>query len=212
MKGMSQLDAAAAPLASVEPSRVSLAVKNVFDRVGAAVLLLLAIPLLLALVLAIRLTSPGPALFTQPRVGRYGECFRIVKLRTMAHGAEADPADGGPKVPNDPRITGVGRFLRRWSLDELPNLWNVLLGDMSLVGPRPDMPGGALDAAGSLAERRLDVRPGLTGLWQVSGRSDLDLRQRVHLDVEYVERWSLGLDLRILARTVVAVVRGNGAY
>lgn len=210
---MSQLDAVvSAPLASVEPSRASLAAKAALDRAGAAVLLVLAIPLLLALVVAIRLTSPGPALFTQPRVGRHGERFRIVKLRTMAHGAEAELADGGPKVPTDPRITGVGRFLRRWSLDELPNLWNVLLGDMSLVGPRPDMPGGALDGAGSLAERRLDVRPGLTGLWQVSGRSDLDLRQRVHLDVEYVERWSLGLDLRILGRTVVAVVRGNGAY
>lgn len=210
---MSQLDAVvSAPLTSVEPSRASLAAKVVLDRLGAAVLLLLAIPLLAALAVAIRLTSPGPALFTQPRVGRNGERFRIVKLRTMAHGAEAELADGGPKVPADPRITGVGRFLRRWSLDELPNLWNVLLGDMSLVGPRPDMPGGVLDAAGSLAERRLDVRPGLTGLWQVSGRSDLDLHQRVHLDVEYVERWSFGLDLRILGRTVVAVVRGNGAY
>jgi lipopolysaccharide/colanic/teichoic acid biosynthesis glycosyltransferase len=189
--------------------RVPLVVKAIIDRVGAALALLLVAPLLLVLVMAIRATSPGSALFTQPRVGRHGRVFRIVKLRTMLHGAEAELADGALKVPGDPRITRIGRTLRRWSLDELPNLWNVLRGDMSLVGPRPDVPDSPLDAS---APARLQVRPGLTGLWQVSGRSDLDLDQRARLDVHYVEHWSLALDARILGRTLAAVVRGEGAY
>lgn len=197
---------------AVVGSRGALVVKAALDRIGALAALLALLPLLGVLVLAVRLTSPGPALFTQPRVGRSGELFRIVKLRTMVHGAEAELADGGPKVPGDPRITGIGRWLRRWSLDELPNLLNVLRGDMSLVGPRPDLPGGVVSTAGPEAARRLDVRPGLTGLWQVSGRSALGLDDRVHLDVRYVDEWSLGLDARILARTLVAVVRGTGAY
>jgi lipopolysaccharide/colanic/teichoic acid biosynthesis glycosyltransferase len=216
---MTQLDAvivvpaaASVPASSVAPARVAVLAKAALDRVAAAVLLAVSMPFLAMLVIAVRSTSPGPALFTQPRIGRDGELFRIVKLRTMVHGAEAELADGGPKVPGDPRITGLGRVLRRWSLDELPNLWNVLRGDMSLVGPRPDVPGGVLASAGPDAARRHDVRPGLTGLWQVSGRSDLDLDSRVRLDVDYVQRWSLGLDLRILARTLAAVVRGTGAY
>jgi lipopolysaccharide/colanic/teichoic acid biosynthesis glycosyltransferase len=185
--------------------------KDVADRFVAALLLLATVPLLAVLVLAVRLTSPGPALFTQPRVGRGGRVFRIVKLRTMAHGAEAELADGRPKVPGDPRITVVGRLLRRWSLDELPNQWNVLRGDISLFGPRPDVPGGVMSAP-AVPARRLDVRPGLTGLWQVSGRSDLDVAERTRLDLEYVDSWSFALDARILARTVVAVVKGTGAY
>jgi lipopolysaccharide/colanic/teichoic acid biosynthesis glycosyltransferase len=185
--------------------------KEVADRVVAGILLLLAVPLLAALVLTVRLTSPGPALFTQPRVGRGGRVFRIVKLRTMAHGAEAELADGRPKVPGDPRITAVGRLLRRWSLDELPNLWNVVRGDMSLVGPRPDVPGGVMSGP-AIPARRLDVRPGLTGLWQVSGRSALGVAERTRLDLDYIDSWSFALDARILARTVVAVVKGTGAY
>lgn len=203
---------ASAASTSAVGRRAMLLVKAAVDRAGAAVALLVLLPLLAVLVVAVRATSPGPALFTQPRVGRDGQLFRILKLRTMIHGAEAELADGGPKVPGDPRITRVGRWLRRWSLDELPNLVNVLRGDMSLVGPRPDLPGGVLATAGAEAVRRLDVRPGLTGLWQVNGRSSLDLDERIRLDVRYVDEWSLGLDARILARTVVAVVRGVGAY
>jgi len=192
--------------------RAALAAKAVVDRVGAVVALVVLLPLLAALVVAVRVTSPGPALFTQPRVGRDGELFRIVKLRTMVHGAEAELADGGPKVPGDPRITRVGRWLRRWSLDELPNLLNVARGDMSLVGPRPDVPGGVLAGAGPQADRRLDVRPGLTGLWQVSGRSDLSWEDSVRLDLYYVENWSFAGDIQILWKTVSAVVLRRGAY
>jgi lipopolysaccharide/colanic/teichoic acid biosynthesis glycosyltransferase len=191
------------------PRGVAFVAKTVLDRVGAAVALVLVAPVLLVLIVAIRLTSSGPAFFTQPRVGRNGRVFRIVKLRTMEHGAEAELADSDPKVPGDPRITRVGRVLRRWSLDEVPNLWNVVCGDMSLVGPRPDVPGNPVDA---LAPCRLEVRPGLTGLWQISGRSDLAFAERVRLDEAYVAGWSFWLDVRILTRTVVAVLRGTGAY
>ncbi len=191
------------------PGTLQLFVKAAVDRVGATVGLLVLAPLFVVLVVAIRLTSPGPAFFTQPRVGRHGHAFRMVKLRTMVHGAEDELANSGPKVPGDPRITPVGRFLRRWSLDELPNLWNVVRGDMALVGPRPDVPGNALD---DIAPDRLAVRPGLTGAWQVSGRSDLSIEDRVRLDLAYVDGWSLLVDLKILARTVTAVVNGKGAY
>jgi lipopolysaccharide/colanic/teichoic acid biosynthesis glycosyltransferase len=198
------------PVEVVAPgSRAARIGKAVLDRAGAAILLLVLLPALLLMVLAIRLTSPGPALFTQPRVGRHGRVFRIVKLRTMRHGLEAALADSGDKRPDDPRITSLGRMLRRWSLDELPNLWNVVRGDMSLVGPRPDGIGNPLDAA---APERMRVLPGLTGLWQVSGRSDLTVDERLQLDRDYVERWSLGLDIRILLRTIPAVLRGTGAY
>lgn len=205
---MTQVDAVLA-LPAVGRSRAALAAKAAVDRLGAALLLLLFAPALLFLVAAIRLSSSGPALYTQPRRGRDGRTFHIVKLRTMVHGAEAELADSGRKQPADPRITPLGRVLRRWSLDEVPNLWNVLRGDMSLVGPRPDVVGGRIDA---LAPRRLDVRPGLTGLWQVSGRCDLELEERALLDTHYVEHWSLALDARILCRTVTAVLRGTGAY
>lgn len=210
-------------VAAVRPrggERLTRAVKAGFDRVTAALALVLLAPVLLALALAIRLTTPGPALFVQTRVGRNGKPFRMVKFRTMYHGAEALVGGllplneaAGPlfKLRNDPRVTRLGRFLRRHSVDELPQLLNVLTGSMSLVGPRPSLPVevACYDAA---ARRRLTVKPGLTGLWQISGRSDLGWHESLSLDLHYVERWSLALDLGVLVRTVRAVVRGHGAY
>jgi exopolysaccharide biosynthesis polyprenyl glycosylphosphotransferase len=211
----------AVPLLEVEepqfvgPKRV---VKNIFDRVLASVaLLVLAVPMAL-LALLVRLTSRGPALFRQTRVGRGGREFAIWKFRSMVTGAELMPvpevndSDGLLfKLRADPRVTPVGRFLRRWSLDELPQLWNVLRGDMSLVGPRPPVP-GEVAGYGDDVRRRLLVKPGLTGLWQVSGRSDLPWEDYVRLDLYYVENWSVSLDLLIMGRTLLAVVRGHGAY
>jgi len=193
------------------------AVKGAFDRVLAALsLAVLALPLV-AIGLLVRLTSPGPALFRQIRIGRDGEQFTIWKFRTMVDGADRMCVDGNDvdgllfKIRRDPRITGVGAFLRRWSLDELPQLFNVLRGDMSLVGPRPPLP-SEVAQYGDDVRRRLLVKPGLTGLWQVSGRSDLPWEECVRLDLRYVENWSVSQDLVILARTAVAVLRGRGAY
>ncbi|MGP3917563.1 sugar transferase [Nonomuraea sp. 10N515B] len=195
-------------------------VKTVFDRLSAvAALLLLALPLL-AIALVIRLTSRGPALFYQTRVGKGGREFRVVKFRTMVADAEqlkyalldANEFDGVLfKIRNDPRITKVGVFLRKYSLDELPQLLNVLRGEMSLVGPRPPLPEEAGRYAADV-RRRLVVKPGMTGLWQVSGRSDLSWEESVRLDLRYVENWSLILDLQILWKTWSVVTRGEGAY
>ncbi|MGP3963323.1 sugar transferase [Nonomuraea sp. 3N208] len=195
-------------------------VKTVFDRlVAVAALLLLALPLL-AIALVIRLTSHGPALFYQIRVGKGGKEFRVVKFRTMVADAEqlkdalldANEFDGVLfKIRNDPRITKVGAFLRKYSLDELPQLLNVLRGEMSLVGPRPPLPEEAGRYAADV-RRRLVVKPGMTGLWQVSGRSDLTWEESVRLDLRYVENWSLILDLQILWKTWSVVTRGEGAY
>ncbi|MGN9845697.1 sugar transferase [Nonomuraea sp. H19] len=195
-------------------------VKTVFDRlVAGAALLLLALPLL-AIALVIRLTSQGPALFYQTRVGKGGKDFRVVKFRTMVVDAErlkdtllgANELDGVLfKIRNDPRITRVGAFLRKYSLDELPQLLNVLRGEMSLVGPRPPLP-EEVAAYGIDVRRRLVVKPGMTGLWQVSGRSDLTWEESVRLDLRYVENWSLILDLQILWKTWSVVTRGEGAY
>lgn len=196
------------------------AMKVAFDY-GATLLLLLVLgPLMLALALAVRLTSRGPALFRQIRVGTNGREFTVYKFRSMVVDAEARlaalrQADEGNgvlfKMREDPRVTRIGRFLRRYSLDELPQLLNVLLGTMSLVGPRPPLPS---EVAGySPTEvRRLRVRPGMTGLWQVSGRSDLTWEESLRLDLRYVDNWSLALDLSILWRTVRAVTQGSGAY
>lgn len=197
-------------------------VKSVFDRTLALLLLVVAAPVLLALTAVIRLTSRGPALFRQSRSGRAGEVFRIYKLRTMHDDAEARRTDvlhrnahgeGAVlfKMPDDPRITPVGRFLRRYSLDELPQLLNVVLGHMSLVGPRPPLP-EEVEKYESRVHRRLLVKPGMTGLWQVSGRSDLPWEEAVRLDLHYVENWSLGLDVAIICKTLLAVVRPHGAY
>jgi exopolysaccharide biosynthesis polyprenyl glycosylphosphotransferase len=194
--------------------------KELFDRIGALLLLALLAPLLIAVALCVRLTSRGPVLFRQVRVGRDGREFRIYKFRSMYVDAEARLAelrhlnehDGVLfKMRNDPRVTPVGRWLRRFSLDELPQLLNVLSGRMSLVGPRPPLPSEVAAYAADV-RRRLAVKPGMTGLWQVSGRSDLSWEEAVRLDLRYVENWSLSLDLVILLRTMTAVVRSSGAY
>jgi len=197
-------------------------VKAAFDRVGALVLLTLSAPVLTVLA-GLVMFGPGgrgPAVFRQERVGKDGKPFVLYKFRTMVVNAEArlhnlrdlNDTDGELfKMRNDPRVTPVGRWLRRYSLDELPQLVNVLKGDMSLVGPRPPL---ALEVAGYPADmlRRLVVKPGLTGLWQVSGRSDLSWEESIRLDLTYVENWSLAMDLAILARTASAVARSSGAY
>jgi exopolysaccharide biosynthesis polyprenyl glycosylphosphotransferase len=214
---------AGVPLLHVEEPSLSGAArftKSVFDRAFALVGLVVCLPILAVIALAIRVTSPGPILFRQTRVGRDGRVFRMWKFRTMVEGAEdridevrdlADPEHVLFKLADDPRVTPVGRWLRRHSLDELPQLWNVLRGDMSVVGPRPPLP-GEVERYGDDAHRRLLVKPGLTGLWQVSGRADLSWQDAVRLDLYYVENWSWVLDALILARTVPAVVRGRGAY
>ncbi|WP_455354774.1 sugar transferase [Streptomyces sp. SYSU K217416] len=194
--------------------------KNVIDRVGAAVLLVVMIPVLMLLALAVRVGSPGPALYRQTRVGKHNTHFTMWKFRTMRLDADrqkceletANENDGHMfKMRQDPRITPVGRFLRRYSLDELPQLLNVLLGEMSLVGPRPPLPEEVARYDG-VEMRRLSVKPGLTGLWQVSGRSDLTWHETVSLDLRYVDNWSLGWDMDVMARTVRAVLNGRGAY
>jgi len=194
--------------------------KNVFDRVVAFVLLLLAAPLLISIGLAVGLTSRGPVLFTQRRVGRGNTVFTMLKFRTMCVDAEARLAeltghsDGNAvlfKLRADPRVTKVGGFLRRYSLDELPQLINVLRGEMSLVGPRPPLE-SEVERYAADDTRRMLVKPGLTGLWQVSGRSDLSWDESVLLDLRYVDNWSMTLDLLILWKTARAVLKGSGAY
>jgi exopolysaccharide biosynthesis polyprenyl glycosylphosphotransferase len=199
--------------------RGRLCVKSVVDRVGALLLLVTLAPVVLAVAVAVKMTGPGPVLYRQRRVGRHGAIFQFLKFRTMTAGADAQVAaladhnesDGLLfKLHDDPRVTDVGRFLRRMSLDELPQLWNVIRGDMSLVGPRP-LPVRA-DAFVGDERRRLRVKPGITGLWQVSGRADLGWAETVALDMHYVDHWSLGLDLAIMVRTPLTVLRGRGAY
>lgn len=193
-------------------------VKNLFDRVGAGLLLAVLLPLLVGVAAAVRASGPGPAFFRQTRVGRDGAEFTIYKFRTMRADAEhrkitLSSEGPGPlfKIRNDPRVTPLGARLRRHSLDELPQLINVLLGHMSLVGPRPPLP-EEVARYGDDVRRRLLVKPGMTGLWQVSGRSDLSWEESVRLDLRYVESWSLMLDLQILWKTWSAVARGAGAY
>ncbi|GAB3908441.1 sugar transferase [Microbispora bryophytorum] len=193
-------------------------VKGVFDRLVAGAALVVLAPLLAAVAVAVRVSGPGPVLFRQRRVGRDGVEFTILKFRTMRRDAEArkvelvSDADGVLfKVRRDPRVTPLGAALRRYSLDELPQLFNVLRGDMSLVGPRPPLP-EEVARYGDDVRRRLVVRPGMTGLWQVNGRSDLSWEESVRLDLRYVENWSLMLDLQILWKTWSAVAGGAGAY
>ncbi|MDM7892018.1 sugar transferase [Curtobacterium caseinilyticum] len=194
--------------------------KRLLDVVGAALGLLLLAPVFAVVALAIRLDDGGPVFFRQRRVGRGRQHFSILKFRTMCVDAEARVAElavvnegSGPlfKLQDDPRVTRVGGFLRRTSLDELPQLWNVLTGSMSLVGPRPALP-SEVAVYEDFADRRLLVTPGMTGLWQVSGRSDLDWAEGVRLDLHYVENWSFLHDLVILARTIPSVLRSRGAY
>ena len=193
--------------------------KEAVDRVLAASGLLVLLPLLLLVGLVVRFTSRGPALFRQVRVGLGGRHFVMYKFRTMTVDAEArlpsvahlNEHDGVLfKMQDDPRVTTPGRFLRRWSLDELPQLWNVLRGDMSIVGPRPPLP-SEVERYGQQVRRRLLVKPGLTGLWQVNGRAGLPWEEAVRLDLYYVENWSLSMDATIIARSAAAVIRGHGA-
>lgn len=196
------------------------AIKGVVDRMGAALLLILFAPLMVLVGLLVVVDSRGGALYRQRRVGKDGREFTIFKFRTMvsgAHGARAQLADRNEgagllfKLHRDPRVTRVGAVLRRYSIDELPQLFNVLTGSMSLVGPRPPLPEESA-AYGPDIRRRLLVKPGLTGLWQISGRSDLPWQEAVRLDLRYVEDWSLALDTVILWKTLRAVLQGQGAY
>jgi lipopolysaccharide/colanic/teichoic acid biosynthesis glycosyltransferase len=206
-------------------SRAALVGKRTLDILGSTFGLLVLAPLLAVVVVLVRLTSPGPALFRQERVGAGGRTFTLVKFRTMVVNDDdsalreavqreldgtREEEDGSFKLLDDPRVTPVGRWLRRTSLDEVPQLFNVLLGKMSLVGPRPALPWEA-DLFPSDLRRREEMPPGLTGLWQVSGRSRLGTPDMLRLDVEYVDSWSLGLDLSILVRTVPVLLRGDGA-
>lgn len=196
--------------------------KRAFDDAASAALLLMLAPVFAVVALAVRLSDRGGVIFRQQRVGRTGELFEFLKFRSMVIDAEARRAeleqlahDRGNdvlfKMSDDPRVTRVGRVLRRYSLDELPQLWNVLRGDMSLVGPRPALPREVSDYDLD-ARRRLAVRPGITGLWQVSGRSDLSWEDTVRLDLFYVDNWSFSADILILARTLRAVLASRGAY
>ncbi|MGH3566924.1 MAG: sugar transferase [Pseudonocardia sp.] len=204
-----------------EPTFAGLArvIKGGLDRLGAAVLMVVTAPVLVAIAIAVKLDG-GPVFFVQTRIGRGGRPFRMVKFRSMVVDADrlraalvrADEG-AGPlfKVRHDPRITGTGRWLRRYSLDELPQLLNVLIGSMSLVGPRPPLP-EEVTAFSRDAYRRLLVKPGMTGLWQVSGRSDLSWEESVRLDLRYVENWTLAMDAMILWKTIRAGLSGDGAY
>lgn len=196
------------------------AIKRAIDVAGSLAGLLLTAPVLAVLAVAIKLDSPGPVLFVQERIGKDGRPFRMLKLRTMVEGAEKMlpelvNLDSLPspafKLRDDPRVTRLGRFLRRTSLDELPQLWNVLMGDMSLVGPRPEET-RIVRLYSDWHRQRLAVKPGLTGPMQVNGRGDLDLDERVRLELDYIQNYSLWRDIVILARTIAAVVSGRGAY
>ena len=201
----------------LQSRRAALNAKRVVDVVVSLGFGVVALPAMAVIWAVIRLDSPGPALFRAKRIGRHGKPFSMYKFRTMVHGAEErlqefahlNLASGMVKIPDDPRVTRIGKWLRRFSLDELPQVYNIVLGHMSLVGPRPhdvhDLSSNDLEH-----DPRLGMRPGLTGLWQVSARSDPNLESRVRFDLAYVNRWSLLLDARILAKTIPVVVLGQG--
>jgi exopolysaccharide biosynthesis polyprenyl glycosylphosphotransferase len=197
-----------------------LVIKRAFDIVAASVGMMVLVPLFVVVALAIKLTSPGPVFFAQKRYGHHKRLFSMYKFRTMVSDAEtlqfaveALNEAGGPifKIKNDPRVTRIGALLRRTSIDELPQLFNVLRGEMSLVGPRPMSTRDVRRFEESWLMRRFSVRPGITGLWQVSGRSELTFDDWIALDLQYIDNWSLWLDLRILIQTIPAVLRGSGA-
>jgi len=201
---------------------VAATLKRSVDLVGAAVGLVLAAPVIAVLAVLIKLESPGPVLFSQTRAGLGGRPFRMLKLRTMRDGADDQKATVAHlndsvdvrlfKIRADPRATRFGAVLRRWSLDELPQLYNVLMGDMSLVGPRPFVETDLIYYEPHHFDR-FAVRPGITGVWQVSGRSDIvDFEEVIRLDCQYIRSWSLWLDLTVLALTLPAVARRRGAY
>lgn len=213
---------AESPLLAIEitPRGWQRLLKSSIDRVVGLVLLTVSLPLLAGAAVAVRFDSYGPALYRQVRIGRDNQPFEMLKLRSMHVDADARRAtllqenEGNEilfKMRNDPRITRVGRVLRRFSIDELPQLWNVVRGDMSLVGPRPPL-GEEVVEYNYDAQQRLRVKPGLTGLWQVSGRSDLDWDESLRLDLQYVDNWSASMDVAILSRTFRAVLGGRGAY
>jgi exopolysaccharide biosynthesis polyprenyl glycosylphosphotransferase len=205
------------PLLSIDaptfsaPSRVS---KRTLDIVGSALTLIACSPLLLVIAVAIKLDSRGPVLFTQPRSGRGGRFFKLYKFRSMRTDATVEVRDDGAivKSRNDVRITRVGRIIRRLSLDEAPQLLNVLKGDMSLVGPRPLVMAEAQTLTESWQARRADLRPGLTGPWQIAGRSNIPFQEMIRFDYQYVAGWSLARDIEILIATMPVVVSGRGAY
>ena len=204
-------------------SRSSRLLKRTLDVALSLVGLVIFSPLLAYAALRIRLDSPGPVLFRQQRIGAGGRRFRIIKFRTMYIGADDQKAalahlnkhtEEGPrmfKILQDPRVTPFGRFLRRWSIDELPQLWNVIRGEMSLVGPRPLIPSEDEHVVGA-GRQRLRLTPGITGLWQVIGRSDIPFREMIALDYLYVTNWSLWGDVKLLARTLPRVLNRTGAY
>lgn len=201
-------------------SRANSLLKRTFDIVFATAALLLAAPVLIAAAIAVKRSGPGPIFYRSERIGIDGTEFQMTKFRSMVTGADAMMAEliakngGGAlffKLKDDPRITPVGKFLRKFSIDELPQFFDVLRGDMSVVGPRPQVR-REVDSYDDLVGRRLTVKPGLTGLWQVSGRSDLEVEDAVRLDLSYVENWSLMQDVVIIAKTVSTVLRGSGAY
>lgn len=198
-----------------------LRVKRLIDIWGSLMLLLATSPLLLLVALLIKLDSPGPVLFSQERVGLNKRRFKLLKFRTMVSGADRqqqqleslNEADGPVfKIKSDPRITRLGRFLRRFSIDELPQLFNVLKGEMSLVGPRPLPVRDVERIVIQWHKRRFSMKPGLTCLWQVNGRSDVSFDHWVGMDLSYIDTWSLGLDLKILLKTIPTVLKGAGAY
>jgi len=203
------------------PDGWQLVFKRALDLCGSLGLLLALAPVFALVAVVIRVDSPGPVFFKQERVGMNKRRFQLLKFRTMTQDAEQQQAllerrneACGPvfKIKNDPRITRVGRFLRRYSIDELPQLINVLRGEMSLVGPRP-LPARDIERIeAQWHKRRLSMKPGVTCLWQVNGRSDVDFGRWVTMDLEYIDNWTLGLDLKILLKTIPAVLRGSGAY
>jgi lipopolysaccharide/colanic/teichoic acid biosynthesis glycosyltransferase len=206
-------------LSAAMPSAWQLGIKRALDVVVALVLLILLMPLLLAIVIAIKLGSPGPVLYRWDVVGQDGRPFTGYKFRTMVQNADALKQElwtqnemQGPvfKIKTDPRVTPLGRVLRKFSLDELPQLWSVLKGDMSLVGPRPPLQSEYAHFT-EYQKRKLGFKPGITCLWQVMGRNEIrDFDEWVRLDLEYIENWSLGLDVKILLLTIPAIVRGTG--
>jgi exopolysaccharide biosynthesis polyprenyl glycosylphosphotransferase len=209
-------------LPSMQFSRTVRTLKRTFDILASGLGLLVISPILAAAAIAIKIDTRGPVFFRQARHGRGGREFRIVKFRTMVADAEAkrfelahlnEMEGGGPlfKIHDDPRITRVGAFLRKWSIDELPQLWNVLRGEMSLVGPRPFVVHESEQITG-WASRRLETTPGITGLWQVLGRNDIPFEEMVKLDYVYVTNWSLWWDIKILVQTLPTVLKRQGAY
>lgn len=204
----------------LDASRAALLAKRGMDVVLSLIALVVLAPVLIVAMVAVRVSSPGPALFVQERIGRGGKPFKMLKIRSMYVDAErqrecyeALNECTGPvfKLHNDPRVTTVGRVLRKFSLDELPQLVNVLRGEMSLVGPRPPLP-AEWATYGDFERRRLLVTPGITCIWQISGRSDIDFSNWVEMDLAYIRSWSLWLDLALLLRTIPAVLSARGAY